>query len=79
MWEVPESFMDKRKWIERYFGESAKKKLILTHRKDLCIGDYLIDDRIKNGVDKFTGEHIHFATSQFPDWESVLHYLIERN
>lgn len=27
MWNVPESFMDKRLWVEKYFGEIAKKKI----------------------------------------------------
>ncbi len=75
MWNVPNSFTGKRIWIENYFGEFAYKRLILTHRKDLNIGDYLIDDRLRNGVDKFTGKHIHFGTLDFPDWDSVVEYL----
>ena len=54
----------------------AFKKLILSHNKGLLLGDYLIDDRIANGVDGFKGEHIHFGTDQFPDWKSVLEYLL---
>ena len=76
MWNIPSSFTGKRMWISENFGELATKRLILTHRKDLNIGHYLIDDRLKNGADKFTGEHIHFATEQFPDWNSVLKYLL---
>lgn len=43
------------------------------------IGDYLIDDRIANGVDKFQGEHIHFGTSKFPDWKTVVSYILSEN
>ena len=75
MWNVPASFTGKRIWIENHFGEKAVKKLILTHRKDLNVGDYLVDDRVKNGVSEFTGQHIHFATQQFPNWEVTLKYL----
>jgi len=50
--------------------------LILSHNKHLNIGDYLIDDRLANGVEKFTGEHIHFGTERFPDWQSVCDYLL---
>ena len=58
------------------FGDLAKKKLILTHRKDLCIGDYLIDDRLKNGAGEFTGELLHFGPgNDFPHWEKVIDYL----
>lgn len=77
MWYVPHSFVGKRIWIEKHFGALAKKRLILTHRKDLNIGDYLIDDRIRNGAGEFTGEHIHFGTDEFPDWETTLNYLIK--
>ena len=56
-------------------GDPAYKRLILTHNKQLNIGDYLIDDRTKNGAGEFTGEHIHFGTEKFPDWKSVLDYL----
>jgi 5'-nucleotidase len=76
MWNVPHSFTDKRLWVEQHFGEWVKKRLILTHRKDLNIGAYLIDDRLKNGAAEFTGKHIHFATKDFPDWKAVLKYLI---
>ena len=73
---VPESYMDKRIWLRENFGEWADKRLILTHRKDLCIGDYLIDDRFKNGTELFQGKHIHFGGEGFPDWISVIKYLI---
>lgn len=75
MWDVPHSFMDKRIWLEKHFGDKAKKRLILTHRKDLTIGDFLVDDRIVNGVENFTGVHIHFGSDLFPSWNIVLPYL----
>ena len=76
MWNVPMSFTGKRIWLEKHFGKLAEKRLILSHRKDLAIGDYLIDDRTKNGAGEFKGEHIHFGTEKFPDWQSVLDYLV---
>lgn len=75
MWNVPESFMGKRIWLDKHFGELAKKRLILTHRKDLAIGDLLVDDRLKNGVSEFTGTHIHFGTEQYPNWDITLRHL----
>ncbi len=76
MWALPECFSGKRIWLEKHFGELAKHKLILTKRKDLNIGDYLIDDTTRNGVDKFKGEHLHFGTDKYPDWDSVLKKLL---
>jgi len=48
---------------------------MLSHHKNLHLGDYLVDDRTKNGADKFPGEHIHFGTARFSDWSAVVSYL----
>lgn len=74
-WKNESAWTDKRRWVEKYLPENGTKKLIITHNKGLNKGDYLIDDRIAKGVDKFQGEHIHFLTDQFPDWDSVVEYL----
>lgn len=75
-WGNIDSLSHKRIWIEKYFGERLKKRLILTHRKDFLMGDYLIDDRLKNGAGEFKGELLHFGTAKYPDWKSVLEYLL---
>lgn len=75
-WENPSAWSDKLIWVKKYLGQSAYKRLILTHHKNLNHGDYLIDDRLKNGADKFMGEHIHFGSKRFPDWKSVIRYLL---
>lgn len=74
-WANPTAWSDKLLWVQRHLGYVAYKRLILTHHKHLNHGDYLIDDRTKNGVDRFAGEHIHFGTSAFPDWKAVTRYL----
>jgi len=76
-WSNPSAWTDKANWIKKYLDDVAHKRLILTHNKALCIGDYLIDDRTANGAGEFTGEHIHFGTDRFPDWDAVLAYLQE--
>ena len=76
MWNVPESYTEKRLWIEKHFGDSFRKRLILTHRKDLNMGDYLIDDRTSHGAGDFKGKHIHFGKEEFPDWSSVEKFLL---
>ena len=75
-WENQTAWSDKLNWVKKYLGVSAHKRLILSHHKNLNAGDYLIDDRLKNGADKFMGEHIHFGTERFPDWKSVREYLL---
>jgi 5'(3')-deoxyribonucleotidase len=75
-WDNPSCFTDKRLWVEEHLGELAYKRLILTHHKEHFTGRALIDDRTKNGAEDFNGEHIHFATKIFPNWDSVLKYLL---
>ncbi len=78
-WENPSAWSDKLLWVKKHLGKYAYKRLIITHHKNLNIGDFLIDDRIKNGADKFTGEHILFGSVDFPDWKSVLNYLSNKS
>lgn len=75
-WENESAWSDKIAWVKKYLGEYAHKRLILSHNKHLNQGDYLIDDRLKNGADRFKGEHIHFGTALFPDWEIVMEYIL---
>lgn len=74
-WANPESLKAKRIWIEKHLGKHAERRLILTHHKNLLKGDYLIDDRIKNGVLGFEGNHIFFGHGLFKTWGGVIDYL----
>ena len=75
-WKNPSAWADKVAWVTKYFDDVFHKRLILSHHKDLLKGDYLIDDRFKNGADTFEGEWIQFGSERFPDWQSILDYLL---
>ncbi len=82
-WGNPDANTHKRLWIERYFGDLFKKKIIISHNKNLLMGDYLIDDRTANGASEFTGELLHFGKdyktgeiNEYPNWESILKKLL---
>ena len=75
-WKNSSGWSDKNEWVKKYLGDVAYKRLILSHHKNLNYGDYLIDDRLANGANLFKGEHIHFGSDRFPDWESVCSYLL---
>ena len=77
-WKNPSAWSDKVEWVTKYLDDVFHKRLIISHHKDLCQGDYLIDDRGKNGTSEFAGEWIEFGSGQFPDWESVLQYLLSK-
>lgn len=78
-WDNPSAWTHKVEWVHKHLGggpdSPAYKRLILTHHKHLNIGDFLVDDRTKNGADRFPGEHIHFGTEVFADWSNVVDYL----
>ena len=63
-------------WITKYLDDVFHKRMIITHCKHLCKGDILIDDRDKNGTDQFEGQWIQFGSTQYPDWKSVVDYLL---
>lgn len=76
-WKNSSAWSDKLEWVQRYLGNSAYKRLILTHHKNLNRGDYLVDDREKNGAKEFVGKLILFGGPQYPDWAAVLEYLFK--
>lgn len=75
-WNNPTAASDKVEWVKKHLNGVFHKRVIITHHKELLIGDYLIDDRGKNGASEFKGEWIHFGSEQFPDWDAVLQHLL---
>jgi 5'-nucleotidase len=82
-WGNPSAAMDKRYWIEEHFGDLFRKKMAVTHLKNMLIGDYLIDDRTANGAGGFNGELLRFGWAyetetwnEYPTWESILKKLL---
>ena len=75
-WNNPSAWSDKVSWVTRHLDDVFHKRMIITHCKHLCEGDYLIDDRPNNGASEFKGEWIHFGSERFPNWERVLNYLL---
>ena len=80
-WENPTALGDKLAWVKKYFGGDGQeniffRKVIFSSVKQLSRGDILIDDRTTKGAAEFAGRHIHFGSSQFPDWRSVLNELL---
>lgn len=78
-WNNPSAWSDKLKWVTTHLDNIFHKRLIITHCKNLCKGEYLIDDRGKNGASEFEGEWIQFGSQQFPDWQSIINYLYNQN
>jgi 5'(3')-deoxyribonucleotidase len=82
-WGNPDAASDKRYWNEKYFGNLFHKRMFITHRKDLLIGNYLVDDSLGNGAKEFNGTLLRFGTdyktgqiNEFPNWDSLLNRLL---
>ena len=69
-WNHPTAWGQKRDWVEKYLP-SLKRKMFLTHRKDLLIGDILIDDTRFRGQPDFQGTWFHFGNNGM-DWKYVV-------
>lgn len=66
----PACYSGKRIWVEKNLGEKYVNKLIITPHKNLNKGDFIVDDTLQKGVDKFEGKHFHFA---YPwTWEQII-------
>jgi 5'(3')-deoxyribonucleotidase len=75
VWDRPETWSQKREWISKHFPY-LKQKLILTHRKDLLIGDILIDDSRWRGQPDFKGEWYWFNRDwNTRNWKACLEWI----
>lgn len=72
----PLSYTEKRVWVEEHLGIEFCERLILSCDKTLIRCDYLIDDVKQKGVLEPQFEHIMFGSDKFPDWKSVINYLL---
>lgn len=72
----PLCYTEKRTWVEAHLGMDYVHRLIISPRKDLLKGGFLIDDYNEGkGQESFTGKVIHFGTEPFLDWKSVRDFL----
>ena len=74
-WDRPKVWGEKRDWIAEHFPW-LKKKMILTHRKDLLIGDILIDDTRWRGHPDFKGHWYWFNQHwENRNWKACLDWI----
>ena len=78
-WNNPSAWADKVSWVTKHLDDVFHKRMVVTHCKHLCQGDFLIDDRSKHGASEFSGEWLQFGSDRFPHWDSVLDYLLPTN
>ncbi len=69
-WSIPES------WCSKWLGVLSWGRVIVSSRKDMVLGDYLIERYPERyGCEDFMGTVIPLGSDTFKDWESVLSYF----
>jgi 5'(3')-deoxyribonucleotidase len=69
-WNHPSAWGQKRDWVEKHLP-TLKRKMFLTHHKNMLKGDILIDDSTYRGQTEFEGEFIHFGQNGM-DWKYIV-------
>ena len=73
---IPDQIPPVFRWIERHLDVPAWNRVIVTNRKDIVLGDYLIDrypERL--GTSEFMGTVLHFGEDPFRTWEDVMTFF----
>ncbi len=64
------------RWVEKKLGVPAWNRILVSNKKDMLLGDYLIDrypERLSTS--DFMGTVLHFGEEPFKTWEEVLTYF----
>ena len=72
----PEQLVHLYRWVEKKLGVPAWNRIIVGNKKDLILGDYLLDrypERLSS--DNFMGTILHFGEEPFKTWEDVVTYF----
>jgi len=71
-------YTEKAQWVRNNLGLEMQNKTIICTNKSLLKGRFLIDDQLEHGQSEFEGEHIHFGSAKYSDWNSVTNYLLNK-
>lgn len=62
-------------WVADNIGAPAYDRLVMTNRRDLLYGDYLIDSAPICGSENFTGTRIELGSETFKTWDDIIEYF----
>lgn len=76
-YNAPQQWAETVRWCEENLGVPVWNRVVLTPRKNLLLGDYLIDaEPDRDGAADFMGTVIPFGSDTFRTWEEVLTYFV---
>ena len=61
-----------KSWLTEYIGVPAWRHLIVTHRRDLLYGDYLI---VESKLKESLATVIEYGSDTFKTWETIIDYF----
>ncbi|MBQ5607035.1 MAG: esterase [Prevotella sp.] len=64
-----------QEWAQEFINVYAHNHIIFCNRKNLMLGDYLIDPSEDNGADEFMGTLIEFGSDKFKTWEETMEFF----
>lgn len=71
-------FSEKAQWVWDHLGFHVLEKTIFSSDKSKVLGHYLIDDQENAKQKDFKGELIKFGSKKFPNWDSVIEYVFNK-
>lgn len=75
----PAHAAEMQQWVFDNIGAAAYDRLILTNRKDLLYGDFLIDALDTNGSGDFMSTRIDFGSDTFKTWDDIIEFFGRMN
>ncbi len=62
-------------WLTEYIGIPAWRHLIVTWRRDLLYGDYLIMKKEGNSEDNMLATVLEYGSDTFKTWDAIIDYF----
>jgi hypothetical protein len=62
-------------WLTEHIGIPAWRHLIVTWRRDLLYGDYLIMKKEEKGGDNMLATVLEYGSDTFKTWDAVIGYF----
>lgn len=75
-YNTAEQWAEPVRWAEKHLGAAAWDKVIVANRKDLVLGDYIIDGHPESfGLADAMGTVIGYGKDPFRTWDDILEYF----
>lgn len=75
-YNTPEAWAEPVRWAEKHLGTVAWNKVIVANRKDLVLGDYIIDRHNEEfGLQDSMGTVVAYGQDPYKSWDDILTFF----